>query len=275
MNGDEACNRRDQPRYLGAAIGLRIVEILDGLGAETHLVVSRAAERTLAEEVGPDALSHLRAGARHWHGVDDIGASIASGSFPTGGMIVAPCSMRTLAAIAHCLADNLLVRAADIQLKERRPLVLVAREAPLHLGHLRAMTAATEAGAIVMPPVPAFYLKPVSVDEVIDQIARRAVGSSCACSNPSRPRGMAYQEDHKPTMSAHGRRKTDPKLILHLERGEMIAEFRLKGVRVRNETLEFEWKRYSTRTKAKTRGALLFIGGQRGNRRPPSFRRYV
>jgi 4-hydroxy-3-polyprenylbenzoate decarboxylase len=159
----------------GAAIGLRTVEILDSLGAETHLVVSRAAERTLQEEVGSDALSHLRARAGHWHGVDDIGACIASGSFPMRGMIVAPCSMRSLAAIAHCLADNLLVRAADVQLKERRPLVLVARETPLHLGHLRAMTAATEAGAIVMPPVPAFYLKPASVAEIVDQIARRAI----------------------------------------------------------------------------------------------------
>jgi flavin prenyltransferase len=159
----------------GAAIGLRTVEILESLGAETHLVVSRAAERTLAEEVGPNALPQLRASARHWHGVDDIGAGIASGSFPTRGMIVAPCSMRTLAAIAHCLADNLLVRAADVHLKERRKLVLVARETPLHLGHLRAMTAATEAGAIVMPPAPAFYLKPVSIDDVVDQIARRAI----------------------------------------------------------------------------------------------------
>lgn len=159
----------------GAAIGLRIVEILEGLGAEAHLVVSHAAERTLAEEVGLKALSRLRACARHWHGVDDIGASIASGSFPTRGMIVAPCSMRTLAAIAHCLADNLLVRAADVHLKERRRLVLVARETPLHLGHLRAMTAATEAGAIVMPPIPAFYLKPASIDDVVDQIAQRAI----------------------------------------------------------------------------------------------------
>jgi 4-hydroxy-3-polyprenylbenzoate decarboxylase len=159
----------------GAAIGVRTVEILENLGAETHLVVSRAAERTLLEEVGPDALSNLRAGAAHWHGVDDIGANIASGSFPTRGMIVAPCSMRTLAAIAHCLADNLLVRAADVQLKERRPLVLLARETPLHLGHLRAMTAATEVGAIVMPPVPAFYLNPASVAEIVDHIARRAI----------------------------------------------------------------------------------------------------
>jgi 4-hydroxy-3-polyprenylbenzoate decarboxylase len=159
----------------GAAIGLRIVEILDRLGAETHLAVSRAAERTLREEVGPDALSLLRARASHWHDIDDVGASIASGSFPTRGMIVAPCSMRTLAAIANCLADNLLTRAADVHLKERRPLVLLARETPLHLGHLRAMIAATEAGAIIMPPVPAFYLKPASVAEIVDQIARRAI----------------------------------------------------------------------------------------------------
>ncbi len=159
----------------GAAIGLRTVEILNGLGAETHLVVSRAAERTLLEEVGAEALPRLRNCAHHWHGVDDIGASIASGSFPTRGMIIAPCSMRTLAAIAHCLGDNLLVRAADVHLKERRPLVLVARETPLHLGHLRAMMAATEAGAMIMPPVPAFYLRPTSVADIVDQIARRAI----------------------------------------------------------------------------------------------------
>ena len=159
----------------GSAIGVRAVEILAGLGAETHVVVSRAAERTLLQEIGPDALSRLRAGAAHWRAIDDIGASVASGSFPTHGMIVAPCSMRTLAAIAYCQADNLLVRAADVQLKERRPLVLVARETPLHLGHLRAMTAATEAGAIVMPPVPAFYLNPTSVAEIVDQIASRAI----------------------------------------------------------------------------------------------------
>jgi 4-hydroxy-3-polyprenylbenzoate decarboxylase len=159
----------------GAAIGCRIVEILEDLGAETHLVVSRAAGRTLLEEIGPEAQSHLRARAHHCHEIDDIGASIASGSFPTRGMIVAPCSMRTLSAIAHSLSDNLLTRAADVHLKERRPLVLIARETPLHLGHLRAMTAATEAGAIVMPPVPAFYLKPASVADVVEQIARRAV----------------------------------------------------------------------------------------------------
>ena len=159
----------------GAAIGVRIVEILNDLGAETHVVVSRAAERTLRQEVGADALARLRATAACSHDIDDIGAAIASGSFPTRGMIVAPCSMRTLGAIAGCLADNLLTRAADVHLKERRPLVLVARKSPLHLGHLRAMTAATEAGAIVAPPVPAFYLGPAGVADIVDEIARRTI----------------------------------------------------------------------------------------------------
>lgn len=111
---------------------------------------------------------------RH-HADEDIGASIASGSFRTAGMIVAPCSVRTLSAIATSAANNLLVRAADVQLKERRKLVLMVRETPLHLGHLRAMTTATEIGAIIAPPVPAFYHKPASMAEVIDQIARRAI----------------------------------------------------------------------------------------------------
>ncbi|MHB8885301.1 MAG: UbiX family flavin prenyltransferase [Methylovirgula sp.] len=159
----------------GAAIGLRIVELLSELGGEVHLVVTKSAERTLAEEIGASALDTLRAAASHSHAIDDIGACIASGSFPTQGMIVAPCSMRTLGAIAHCLSDTLLVRAADVHLKERRPLLLLARETPLHLGHLRTMTAVTEAGAIVMPPLPAFYLRPTTVDAIVDQIARRAI----------------------------------------------------------------------------------------------------
>ncbi len=159
----------------GAAIGVRIVDILGELGAEIHVVVSRAAERTLRQEVGADALARLCASAAFCHDIDDIGAAIASGSFSTQGMIVAPCSMRTLGAIAGCVADNLLTRAADVHLKERRPLVLVARESPLHLGHLRAMTAATEAGAIVAPPVPAFYLGPAGVADIVEQIARRTI----------------------------------------------------------------------------------------------------
>jgi 4-hydroxy-3-polyprenylbenzoate decarboxylase len=109
------------------------------------------------------------------HPVVDLGAAIASGSFPVAGMIVAPCSMRSLAAIAQGLDDTLLTRAASVQLKERRPLVLLAREAPLTLAHLRNMTAATEMGAVILPPVPAFYLRPVTVAEVTAQIAARAV----------------------------------------------------------------------------------------------------
>lgn len=159
----------------GAAIGLRVVELLAReVGAEVHLVVTRAAERTVAHEVGASALARIEALARR-HAIDDVGAPIASGSFRTAGMIVAPCSMHTLSAIATSHAENLLLRAADVQLKERRPLVLVARETPLHLGHIRLMAAATEIGAIVAPPVPAFYLQPRSVEEIVDQTARRVV----------------------------------------------------------------------------------------------------
>ena len=160
----------------GAALGVRVVEKLAARAdIETHLVVSSAARRTLAHEVGPGSLERLAAlGARH-HAETDIGATIASGSFRTAGMIVAPCSMRTLAAIAAGLADTLVTRAADVQLKERRPLVLLARETPLHLGHLRNMVAVTEMGAIVMPPVPAFYQLPESLAEVVDHLAARAI----------------------------------------------------------------------------------------------------
>lgn len=159
----------------GAAIGLRIAEILARGGVETHLVVTRAAERTLAHELGADALERLERLVARRHPIDDIGAPIASGSFATAGMIVAPCSMRALGAIAAVAASDLLVRAADVHLKERRRLVLMARESPLHLGHLRAMTAVTEYGAIVAPPMPAFYLKPRSVADLVDHIAARAV----------------------------------------------------------------------------------------------------
>lgn len=160
----------------GAVIGERVVELLAASGrCEVHLVVSRAAERTLAQEAGPEALARVTARAARRHPVEDIGASIASGSFRTAGMIVAPCSIRTLSAIASSAADNLLVRAADVQLKERRRLVLMVRETPLHLGHLRAMVAATEAGAIIAPPVPAFYRRPASVAAIVDHMARRAI----------------------------------------------------------------------------------------------------
>ena len=159
----------------GAIIGIRIVELLAAAGCETHLVVSRSGERTVAHEVGPDALRHVAALASCRHSVDDVGATIASGSFRTAGMIVAPCSMRTLSAIAGSSADNLLVRAADVHLKERRRLVLLTRETPLHLGHIRMMATATEIGAIIAPPVPAYYRRPQSVMDIIDHSARRAI----------------------------------------------------------------------------------------------------
>lgn len=159
----------------GAAIAIAVAEILAEGGVETHLVVTAAGERTLAHEVGPDGLARLARLVHRRHAVDDVGAPIASGSFRTAGMIVAPCSMRVLGAVASIAASDLLVRAADVHLKERRRLVLATRESPLHLGHLRAMTAVTEAGAIIAPPVPAFYLKPATVGAIVEEIAARAV----------------------------------------------------------------------------------------------------
>ncbi|MBL8573298.1 MAG: UbiX family flavin prenyltransferase [Hyphomicrobiaceae bacterium] len=159
----------------GAAIGLRIAEILHECAIETHLVISSAGERTITHEIGPDGSDRIGACVSYRHLNDDIGAAIASGSFRTAGMIVAPCSMRALGAIAACTTTDLITRAADVHLKERRRLVLLARESPLHLGHLRAMAAATEFGAIIAPPVPAFYLRPVDIAGMVDQIARRAI----------------------------------------------------------------------------------------------------
>lgn len=159
----------------GAILGIRVVELLAGAGCETHLVVSRSAQRTIDHEVGPDALRDVQRLAAHCHAIDDVGATIASGSFRTAGMIVAPCSMRTLSAIATCAADNLLVRAADVHLKERRRLVLLTRETPLHLGHIRMMATATEIGAIIAPPVPAWYRRPQTVMDIVDHTARRAI----------------------------------------------------------------------------------------------------
>jgi 4-hydroxy-3-polyprenylbenzoate decarboxylase len=160
----------------GAALGVRIIELLAATRqCEIHLVVTPAGRRTLTYEVGDDALSRNAAMVTHYHEPADIGANIASGSYRTAGMIVAPCSIRTLSAIAGSAADNLLVRAADVQLKERRRLVLMVRESPLHLGHLRTMAAVTEFGAIVAPPVPAFYAKPATLAEAVDHVARRAI----------------------------------------------------------------------------------------------------
>lgn len=160
----------------GAAIALKIMgRLVQTKAVETHLIVSDAAQRTLRHEVGEDAVEQLLSLASRSYPVGDVGAAIASGSFPTSGMIVAPCSMRTLAAIAAGLSDNLIARAADVHLKERRRLVLMTRETPLHLGHLRNMCAVTEMGGVVMPPVPAFYNLPQTVTEIVDHVAARAI----------------------------------------------------------------------------------------------------
>lgn len=159
----------------GAIYGIRLLEVLKGVpGVEAHLVLTRAGERTVVEETEWTPRD-VRALARASYRPDDIGAPIASGSFATGGMIVAPCSIHTLASIAYCAADNLVTRAADVVLKERRRLVLLVRETPLHRGHVAAMLAATEAGAIVMPPVPAFYNRPQSVADIVDHTVGRAL----------------------------------------------------------------------------------------------------
>lgn len=159
----------------GAVYGARLLQVLQGSpGIETHLVVSDAGWRNLQIEQGM-AREAVEAFAHHVHDVRNIGAAIASGSFRCDGMVVAPCSMRTLAAVAHGLGDNLITRAADVMLKERRRLVLMARETPLNLAHLRNMVAVTEMGAIVAPPLPAFYLRPRSVQDIIDGSVARVL----------------------------------------------------------------------------------------------------
>ena len=158
----------------GIAYGVKVLELARKAGVETHLVVTPAGHQTRAHETGLDARD-LVAMADVCYRPADIGAAIASGSFRTAGMIVAPCSIRTLSAIAYSGGDNLLTRAADVTLKERRRLVLLVRETPLTLGHLRAMTAVTESGGIVMPPVPAFYTRPDSVEAIVAHTAGRAL----------------------------------------------------------------------------------------------------
>ena len=158
----------------GAIYGVRLLKLLQGIDIETHLVMSRSAKITLAQEMDIGA-ADVSAFASVVHPVDNIGASIASGSFRTLGMVIAPCSMRSLAEITSGVTSSLLTRAADVVLKERRRLVLLVREAPLHLGHLRAMTAATEIGAIVYPPVPAFYARPANLEQMVDHTLGRVL----------------------------------------------------------------------------------------------------
>ena len=158
----------------GVILGVRVLETLRRIGVESHLVLSRAAEVTLAHETDLK-VADVRALASVSYAPADIGAAIASGSFRTLGMIVAPCSVRSMSEIATGVTSSLLSRAADVTLKERRPLVLMVRETPLHLGHLRTMTQLAEMGAVIAPPVPAFYAKPQSLDDLIDHAVGRAL----------------------------------------------------------------------------------------------------
>ena len=158
----------------GAIYGLRILEVLKRIGVETHLVMSDAAKRTIVYETAY-TIDAVRSLATHVHDINDIGACIASGSFRHDGMVIAPCSIKTLSAVAHSFSTNLLLRAADVALKERRRLVLMIRETPLHLGHLRLMTQVAEIGAVLVPPAPAFYHHPQTLDDIINQSVGKAL----------------------------------------------------------------------------------------------------
>lgn len=159
----------------GAVYGVRLLEQLRASGAcESHLIMSSSGLLTASQELDMKR-SDIEALADVVHNVKDIGATIASGSFHSLGMVVAPCSMKTLASIAHGLADNLVSRAADVMLKERRRLVLMARETPLNLAHLRNMTSVTEMGGIILPPVPAFYTRPETVDDIVNHTVGRVL----------------------------------------------------------------------------------------------------
>jgi flavin prenyltransferase len=158
----------------GIVYGVRVLEALRDHDVETHLVMSRSAEITLAYEMGMK-VAEVHALADVVHPIQDIGASIASGSFKTEGMVVAPCSIKSMSEIAAGTTGTLLTRAADVVLKERRRLVLMVRETPLHMGHLRTMANVSEMGAIVMPPVPAFYHKPKTIDDIVNQTVGRAL----------------------------------------------------------------------------------------------------
>jgi 4-hydroxy-3-polyprenylbenzoate decarboxylase len=158
----------------GAVYGIRALDACRELGVESHLVMSRSAILTVDQETD-SAIADVQARADVVHKVGDVGASIASGSFRTLGMIVAPCSIRTMSEIATGVTASLLTRAADVTLKERRPLVLMVRETPLHLGHLRTLVRLAEMGAIIAPPVPAFYARPRTLEEAVDQSVGRAL----------------------------------------------------------------------------------------------------
>lgn len=152
----------------GVIYGIKLLALLKHSGMETHLIISEAGERNIELETAYGA-SEVKAMADFCYGNRDVGACLSSGSFPTSGMVVAPCTIKSLSGIANCYTNNLLVRASDVTLKEKRKLVLVVRETPLHTGHLRLMTTAADMGAHILPPVPAFYHHPRTIDDIIHQ----------------------------------------------------------------------------------------------------------
>jgi 4-hydroxy-3-polyprenylbenzoate decarboxylase len=158
----------------GVTYGVRLLQLLRNAGVETHLVMSKTAELTFAYETDLK-IAQVRELANVCHAIDDMASAISSGSFHTAGMIVAPCSMRSMSEIASGVTTTLLTRAADVVLKERRRLVLMVRETPLHTGHLRTMTALSEMGAIIAPPVPAFYAKPENLEDMVDHTVGRVL----------------------------------------------------------------------------------------------------
>ncbi len=157
----------------GSIYGIRLLEVLRGvLDLETHLIISAAAKRTILEET-EYSIRDVQALATHVHENRDIGAPLASGSFRTGGMVIVPCSIKTVSALANCYADTLICRAGDVTLKEGRPLIVVVRETPLHAGHLRQLLALAELGAVILPPMPAFYHRPKTVEDIVNHTVGR------------------------------------------------------------------------------------------------------
>ncbi len=172
----------------GSVYGLRTLEMLNALDIEVHLVISPMGARVLAEETGK-ALAYLTSLADHSYQPDDLSASIASGSYPTDGMLIVPCSIKTLSGVANSYAENLVQRAADVCLKEGRPLLLAVRETPLHSGHLQLMTKASRAGAIIFPPIPSFYSQPKSINDLVNATVGRMLARIGIENNAFQPWG--------------------------------------------------------------------------------------
>lgn len=197
----------------GAIYGIRILEVLKGLSdIETHLVLTKAAKMTIQVET-PHSVKDVETMADVVHDINNIGASISSGSFRTEGMVIAPCSMKSMGGIAHSVAGDLLVRAADVILKERKKLVLVARETPLHLGHLESMVQLTRMGAVIFPPVPAFYHRPKTLDDVINQTVTRILdqfGIEVTLFERWSDEGMSRHPDAAGPNALPGAKESDP-----------------------------------------------------------------